>query len=673
MRPHSATRPRLALGLMLASLVALGITVHLHHGATEGATDGATEGAAGKIEIRHAVPVGGCTAAAARPHDIAAGAQRLEGWVVDDHHRTVGGARVTLDGLRTIMSAADGSFAFPGLAAGDHALTVEHGLTYGEQRVTLDSAVNQVEPTLRIGPTLVVHVVDPTGAPVPGAKVVAPDHLDAFTGCDGRVTVRGDHHPLLRVTAPGRASSLLAEELGEDPRDTVERTVVLGATAPIGGIVVDQNGAPVRHAEVTVAAVDGSWDDSVATDDAGWWQIAGFRTGRLRLFATARGAFSAPAAQIAFDARVPRFDLVLDLDRGGTINGVILGRDGRPAPFASVYATTSLPTHHPIELADERGQFSLTGVPPGDVQLEVMGDVVRADDRTVHMSRRGHADVVLHLIGSEIAGTVTNLRGEPVANASVLGTGPGTVAGTTDRAGHFVLTGVAPGDHALTVVRDSALDRDIARANDHSVPAHTGDRGVALVLPDAGYITGRVVRNGRPVEFFGVAADPALTPEPHYAPDGRFTLEVQTATEWPEQRYLVFVGPGFERRVLDGGVFAGSAQTTDLGDVEVSEGKTLRGRVVGPTGAPIAGATVAVTNGYELDDDLSLRHQNDVALGAIGVHSDASGQFEIGGLPDDVSRLTIQASRPDLGRALPRALTIIDLASGVDLALTPAR
>ena len=39
------------------------------------------------------------------------------------------------------------------------------------------------------------------------------------------------------------------------------------------------------------------------------------------------------------------------------------------------------------------------------------------------------------------------------------------------------------------------------------------------------------------------------------------------------------------------------------------------------------------------------------------------------GLPDDVSELQVQAQHPELGQALPRALTLADLAGGVVLVL----
>jgi hypothetical protein len=47
---------------------------------------------------------------------IEAGALRLEGLVLDDEERPLGGARVTLDGARTTTTEADGSFAFDDLA-----------------------------------------------------------------------------------------------------------------------------------------------------------------------------------------------------------------------------------------------------------------------------------------------------------------------------------------------------------------------------------------------------------------------------------------------------------------------------------------------------------------------------------------------------------------------------
>lgn len=595
---------------------------------------------------------------------------RLEGKVIDDQQRPIGEARVTLDGARTAVSGSDGSFAFDGLASGDHVLIGDRGQAHGEKTVgVVGDGTGHTELTLHIGPTLVVHVVDQRGAAVAGARVSKLDNLDALTDRDGKVAFRSPPgHAYVSVVAPGYASSTLALYLDDDPRSTVDRKVVLGPTAPIGGIVIDQDGAPIPGASVQVDEADDSWSASATADDRGRWRLDGFGAGRLRLVANSDAARTARVPSVAFDARAPRLDLVIRMERGATVAGVVVDAAARPVASALVMAHSNAPSVCcPLAArADDSGRFAITGLPPGAATVNASGETLASAPRTVDVPRTGRVDVTLRALTSGISGTVTNQRGEPVANASVFAFGPDLASGSSDAAGRFTLQYVGLGDFALSATRDSASDRGLGLANKHAVTAHSGDTQVALLLPDAARITGRVVLHGRPVEFFGVAADPTLTPEIHHAADGRFEIEVQPSTEWPEQRYLAFVGPDFQRRVLDGGVFAGPGQTTDLGDVEVTAGKTVHGRIVTASGAPVAGAAVVVQPDDELETELSLRGQN---RGSRGVRSDASGRFEITGLPDDLAELRIQAQHPELGMALPRGLTLADLASGVELVL----
>lgn len=108
----------------------------------------------------------------------------------------------------------------------------------------------------------------------------------------------------------------------------------------------------------------------------------------------------------------------------------------------------------------------------------------------------------------------------------------------------------------------------------------------------------------------------------------------------------MLVGPGFQRQVLDG-VRAVPGRTTDLGEIAVSAGQSLRGRVVTASGAPVVGAAVVVhiRNGPVTEVTLSAENAD-----VRGARSDASGRFEIAGLPDDIAELEIRPSTPTSDR-----------------------
>lgn len=657
MHPHLTTRPRVALGLVAAVILTVPAALHLHHRRTDAP-------ALPAAASQDAAPPGERAVAAPRP-GVAPGPLRLVGRVVDGHHQPIGNATIALNGARTTTSTADGGFTFEGLAPGEYMVTAERDVAYGEWSTTLSDSSGSMEIRMYIGPTVALHVVDPVGIPVVGAKVTALGRVDAFTDQDG--TVKRRREPglaLIQVQAPGYASRYVHDLLGEDPRELFDRRVVLGPTAPIGGIVIDQDGAPIADAHVEVDQVDDSWFDVTTTDDQGRWRLDGFGAGTLRIKASVGlGSATAPPL-VDFDARVPRFGLVITADRGATLDCVVVDAAGHPVSGASVDAQDR--THAGIisgSGTDDQGRIAFSGLGEAELVVTATSGERVSPPRSVQVPRHGHVEVRLPLVESGIAGTVTNPYGEPVANATVSAR-PGYASASTDAAGHFVLLDAGPGDHALSVTRDSTSDRWLGLAEHHTVSAHRGDQHVALVLPDTGQITGRVVIDGHPVPFFGVAIGP-LGPEPHYAPDGRFELEVQTVTELPESRTVTLVGPGFERLVLDR-VLAIPGKTTNLGDIFVSAGKSLRGRVVTASGAPIVGAAVAVHVSNLPETEVTLHAENSDVRGA---RSDASGRFEIAGLPDDIAGLEIQAQHPDLGQAPPRALTAADLAGDVEIAL----
>jgi hypothetical protein len=148
-------------------------------------------------------------------------------------------------------------------------------------------------------------------------------------------------------------------------------------------------------------------------------------------------------------------------------------------------------------------------------------------DPTVEVPAASRVEVTFVMVESNITGTVVNLSGAPVAGARVVAWRPPFPTMTTsDELGHFKLFGMAPGDYLLSVARETAEDLDLGQASAHAVVAHTGDRDVKLVLPDAGSITGRVVLDGHPVDYFGVVltTHPTATPAPRLAVDGRFVV-----------------------------------------------------------------------------------------------------------------------------------------------------
>jgi hypothetical protein len=101
------------------------------------------------------------------------------------------------------------------------------------------------------GATVIVHVVDRTGAAIPGA------HIDTgppvFTDDTGHATLHASwpsQDLQFRVHADGYAAADVEVATGDDPAAIVPMTVTLGPAGRFGGVVLDDRGHPVADAEI---------------------------------------------------------------------------------------------------------------------------------------------------------------------------------------------------------------------------------------------------------------------------------------------------------------------------------------------------------------------------------------------------------------------------------------
>jgi protocatechuate 3,4-dioxygenase beta subunit len=591
--------------------------------------------------------------------DIPAGELRLEGEAIDADHHPIAGATITLNGSRAISTDADGAFAFDHLAEGGYQLTAEKDTLYARERVVLSASSKPAMLTLRPGTTLVVHVVA-DGQPVSGASVEVMGYERA-TDATGTVRFRGVelNSTVVSVTAEPYMPVRVEIATGDDARATVEKTIALEHGAPVAGIVVDQDGRPVPDAKVLYhMSVPGylPWYEIVEVDAQGGWQIN--RVGAGKLLVEGYSQFHTATAEIAVavDGKHPTTGVIVRVARGATVSGVVVDASGKPVAGASVSATGG------STQTDGAGRFELTGLEAGPCELSATTPTQGSEVHPLQLPKGGRVEARLVLVDTHITGSVKTSRGEPVAGVSIRATrvqrGASGSATTNDR-GEFDLGDIPPGDYELTAVRDG--DRE---EHPRTRGAHSGDRGVELVLPDRATIAGRVVLDGKPVDYFGVAFtdDPGgsyPTPDVVRAPDGRFSETHLQPGTWSVQ----IVGPAFVRKTI-GDVRVTEGQVTDLGDITVERGRSLSGRVRDERGLPVAGALVTLGKGHDPNDDATL---SQLSRGARTARSDADGNYRIDGIePDDGGELMIGATDD---RGIAAAQRVEPTASTIDLVI----
>lgn len=584
---------------------------------------------------------------------------RLEGQVVDADEAPVSGARVTLGGVRAIETEADGSFAFDGLAEGKYDLVAEHGDQYAEaQGVSLDDTSDPVTLTLTRGPTLVVHVVDPHGQPISGATVeLMPRSF--LTGPDGTVRIRGvatdDEHVI--VSAAGRARVRERVPTSDDPAATLDWTVVLVAGAEIAGRVVDPDGKPVPEAYVELSEAHGERGDTTFADEAGAWRLPDVGSGTYVLRASSKLHIAAADLAIEHDGARATTGVVVHVEHGGEIAGLVV--DGTGAPVAEARVTTGSGS----ETTDARGRFVVHGLGPDTYQVTASTPTSGAASQQVVLARGQHADVKIVVLPSSIAGVVVDARGEPVEDAEVFARSDapnGYAFERTDAHGRFDLGGLPPARYKIVAQRSGS------RVEGAAVEVTPIARHVRLVVPDPAGITGRVVLDGKPVTYYGVSIDedPDDTygrPTPVRDPAGRFTQRDVA----PGRFAVIIVGPGFARRVVEG-VQVVSGRVTELGDIAVVRGESVRGRVVDPRGDGVAGATVRITSRRSL----GVTGLRALMQGNFSAETDAGGGFEIIGQTASDEERRIEATHPAAGTSGIRVLAAGQ--AELELVVTPS-
>lgn len=589
---------------------------------------------------------------------IVPGALRLEGLIIDQDDRPVAGARVTIGDEREVITEADGAFAFDGLAEGEYDVVAEQGEQYAEEQdARLDDTSEPVTIKLVRGPTLVVRVTDEAHHPLPGATVEAASRTNV-TDADGLVMLRGvaSDDEMVSVALAGHASVRERVVTSDDPAATIEKTFVLRSGAEISGTVVGPDGKPVNEAYVELEPSKGGRSETVYADEHGVWRLPDIGSGQFVARASSREHIATADVPVEHDGVHAKSGLVLHVEMGGEIAGIVVDTADHPVPEARVSASSI------GETTDKDGRFVARGLGPDTYAVSASTPMLGAATTSVVLARGQHATIKIVVVPSSLAGTVVDAHGAPVEDAAVFArtdAPDGYGYDRTDAYGHFDLGGLPPGRYKVTAQREDS------QVESPELIATTGSRQLRLTVPDRATIIGRVVMAGKPVPYFGLvvsddATDTFTRPTPVRDADGRFTQKDASLGTFA----VIIVGPGFARRVVEN-VHVTSGQVTDLGDIAVERGEAIHGRVVDEHGVGIAGARVRVSSSRSLAGTAGL---TSIMRGEISVNTDDRGAFEMAGLPPGSDDRTIEATHTTRGTTGLRPLAVGE--TEIELVLT---
>jgi hypothetical protein len=315
--------------------------------------------------------IGGLALAFASGHDVSAGAKSHAG-----------------------VGAVEPEAEEPWLAASPDA--AERDATYWPARA---SHAREEPSRSAKGARLRGSVRDPDGAPVSGAEVElasrAGETFVAVTDATGSYVVEGLVVGVEYVaTARSDAWTAPAEpvRVRADAKDRALRLdLSLGATGTLDVVLVDERGEPLGSGVVEVGT-EPRRQSGPNEDDR--WRFSYLDPGTTSV--TVRSDWGTTASAVAVVEPGRTTTVTVALDRGAVVQGVVVGRDGKPILGATVEAMAwgsatppdgeAWPTARKA-LSDSQGRFTIVGLPAGETRLRARRETREDVHRTAEPVR----------------------------------------------------------------------------------------------------------------------------------------------------------------------------------------------------------------------------------------------------------------------------------------------
>ncbi|MCE3261451.1 MAG: hypothetical protein K0R43_530 [Pseudoduganella sp.] len=276
--------------------------------------------------------------------------------------------------------------------------------------------------------------------------------------------------------------------------------------------------------------------------------------------------------------------------------------------------------------SDANGNFTLSGIAGGNLTLRFarLGYASRDVSLTLGAGQSlsiGTVALAPASLSATLSGIVRNDSGQPVSGAVVAA---GTAAATTNASGAFTITNLSPGPLTVTVTAPNyrTVTANLEVVANTSYTFSPGLTPSSKPAPTSATISGKVINASTKAGIVGAivqVAGQSVTS----TTGGAFSV----ANVAPGSITIAVSAPGYQAVSGSGMVVAGPNAIGDIALSAMPTSSILSGVVTdGATGAPVAGATVAVQG-----------------LGAP-VQTDAQGKYRISGITGTGFALNVGAT-----------------------------
>ncbi|HUP62839.1 MAG TPA: carboxypeptidase-like regulatory domain-containing protein [Thermoanaerobaculia bacterium] len=536
------------------------------------------------------------------------------------------------------VSGPDGSFVLSGLSPGPVRVNLrKEDEMVGEMR-TITAPGRDVVIELPVGTRVSGRVIDRnTRKPLTsfqvgmsqsrggggGMVMMAPPLLRSVTSDDGSFTL--EHVPPgamnLVAEAPGYSSARVNLHVEEGkPVDDLE--VALDTGVKLVGKVTGPDGTALSDATVRISPMGGNvirgTDKRTATNASGEYELDALEAGEETI-EISHAKYLMSRKTVELKGRETRLDV--QLEAGHRVSGVVVTESGAPVAEAEVQARGMTGGMPRAAKTDGSGSFELDSLSPA--RYTFVASKAGFTDGTVKDvdAAAGTPVRIVLSSGGTIFGFVRGLTAEELASATVQAYGTGVMSdAAVDASGAYRLEGAPAGTvRVMAVVQPrNFTGRKTSPAQTVQVAAGASQQ-VDLEFRSDTVISGRVVRNGRPVS----GAQVSFSPRPGGAQTNASALTDESgsysASGLEDGQYNVYVTDMQRFSTYTTTYEVRGASTFDIEYTATS----VRGRVTdSSTGDPLENATVLMRAGSAQGP-----------RGEQAIRTDAAGMFTFDVVP----------------------------------------
>jgi len=418
--------------------------------------------------------------------------------------RSLGGMMLEMPGVggSTFKASSDGDglFRITGVSAGTYDLEIRHGgfavktvpgIDVPKKPEPVDVGSISLDPGARVSGLVSapdgspiegveIAIMKASGGPVMMAGRAAPGTTPAaVTGADGRFALDDLEGGKPVNLSFSRAGWVRKTESGVEPPKTDPLLVSLEPASKVSGRVLGPDKKPVPGAVVNLTRTQSGgignqafkmiMRDSDNADDDGFFLFDNVSPGQISLSGVASGWQEAKLDGVEVPQGKDVSDLEIPLKAGSVVAGRVLGPDGRPAIGARVGLVKDDPEPMRLDgvVTDGDGNYRLEGLVPGTFSVEAThDDFVRTVKEIAARAGTNKLDLQFEG-GQEVAGSVTDAAGTPLAGVLLSldapGRGWGGPEAHSSADGGFKFLGVGDGDYSLRATREgfAPLDQEV--------------------------------------------------------------------------------------------------------------------------------------------------------------------------------------------------------------------